>query len=95
MDRKVKEEGCDREMVARRFPEPAAELIRLVAWRSGELRRGVSGSRKGFYSSPAGLRHALVRHGHSYKLMPHCLRSDPKTWQTEVCACVYTAPDPL
>ncbi|KAL1266816.1 hypothetical protein QQF64_002491 [Cirrhinus molitorella] len=59
-DRKRKEEGCDREMVTRLFPEPAAELIRLGAWRSGELRRGVSGSGKGFCGSPAGLRHALV-----------------------------------
>lgn len=54
-------EGCDREMVARLFPEPAAELIRLGAWRSGELRRGAPGSGIAFYGcvdSPAGLRSA-------------------------------------
>ncbi len=59
-NRKGKEEGCDREMVARQFPEPAAELIYLGTWRSGELCRGVSGSGKVFYGSPAGLRHALA-----------------------------------
>lgn len=45
MDRARKEEGgCDREMVTRPFPKPAAELIRLGAWRSGELKRGAFGS---------------------------------------------------
>lgn len=61
-NRMRKEEVCDREMVARLFPEPAVELIRLGARRSGELRRGVSGSGKGFCSGPAGLRHAPVQH---------------------------------
>lgn len=59
-DRIKGEEGCDREMVARLFPEPAVELIRLGAWRLGELRRGASGSWKGFFGSPAGLRHTPV-----------------------------------
>lgn len=71
---------------ARRFPEPAAELNRLGACRSGELRRGVSGSGKVFYGSPLGLQHALVRHG-------HCLRSDPKPGeQRSVCVCECVRP---
>ncbi len=88
-NRKGKEEGCDREMVARQFPEPAAELIYLGTWRSGELCRGVSGSGKVFYGSPAGLRHALALWT-LLQLMPHCLRSDPKTWRTEGL-CVFVS----
>lgn len=61
-NRMRKEVMCDREMVARLFSEPAVELIRLGARRSGELRRGASRSGKGFCSSSAGLRHAPVKH---------------------------------